>query len=161
MTIGGAFQLGAWGMDALTPGDIQDSIDTQGTWMPIVFEFATGESFGAVQGMFFNNFQRSGTRGFIDNWELYEMGGLSVNSPTQAYHKVYVNNRRIITEFEISSASKVSISVFSIQGTLVAQKTLNAQSGRNREELDVLLSSGVYLVRISSEGKNIMQKIIL
>ena len=160
MTIGGAFQMGVWGMDALTPGDVQDSIDTQGTWMPMVLEFATGEILGDVQGMFFNNYQRTGRAGYIDNWELYDMGALSVINPTQSNHRVYINNGRIVAEFDMNNAAVVDISVYSLQGTLVAQKSLNALNGRNREELDAMMPSGVYLVKISSEGKHVISKVI-
>lgn len=160
MTIGGAFQMGVWGMDAFTTGDVQDSINTHGAWMPFVFEFATGETLGTVQGMFFNNYQRSGRAGYIDNWELYEMGGVSVNNPTHTEHRVYVKNGRIVAEFELGSATAVDIAVYSLQGTLVARKSINAQSGRNTEQLDALLPAGAYLVRISAEGKSVVSKVI-
>ncbi len=161
MTVGGAFQLGVWGMDALSGTDIQDSIDTQETWMPIMLEFATSDTLGAVQGMFFNNFRRTGRVGYIDNWELYEMGPLSVNAPTQSNHRVFVNDGKIVAEFDVNNASSVNISVFNLQGVLVAQKSMIAQNGRNREQIDTMLPSGVYLVRVSSEGKHIVRKVIL
>jgi hypothetical protein len=160
MTVGGHFQLGVWGMDALTPGDVQDSIDTQGSWMPISIEFATSDSLGNVQGMFFNNYQRSGKRGLIDNWELYELGGTSVTNPIEGYHAVYFRGNQLVTEFELAGQTGVSISVYNLQGAVVAQRNSTAAAGRNRITLDAGYPSGMYIVKIEAEGKQLIRKVV-
>jgi hypothetical protein len=160
MTVGGHFQLGVWGMDALTPGDVQDSIDTQGTWMPISVEFATSDSLAAVHGMFFNNYQRSGRVGYIDNWELYEMGGTSVSNPTGVFSAVYFVGNQLVTEFELDGQQAVSILVYNLQGAIVAQRISNATAGRNRIALEANYSSGMYIVKIESEGKQLVRKVV-
>ena len=161
MTVGGYFQMGVWGVDAFDTTDKQDSIDTQGAWMPMTFEFVTGDSLVvAEQGMFFNNYQRTGKRGFIDNWELYEIGGSSVITPMDGYSNVYVEGNRIVAEFELNGASNVELSVYSLQGALVAHESVAGDSGRNRKYLDGNLPSGMYLVKISSEGRQLIRKVI-
>lgn len=160
MTVGGYFQLGVWGMDALTPGDMQDSIDTQGTWMPVTFEFATSDSLGTVQGMFFNNYQRTGKIGYIDNWELYDMGGTSVNNPIEGYSAVYFRGNQLISEFELAGQADVIVSVYNLQGALIAQRNTTATAGRNRIALDASYPAGMYIVKIESEGKQLIRKVV-
>lgn len=163
MTVGGYFQMGVWGMDAFDTSDKQDSIDTQGSWMPITFQFVTGDSLtvtGQGQGMFFNKYQRTGQRALIDNWELYEIGGSSVITPMDGYSNVYVEGNRIVAEFELIGASAVELSVYNLQGALVAHQSVAGDSGRNRKYLDGNLPSGMYLVKISSEGRQLIRKVI-
>lgn len=163
MTVGGYFQMGVWGMDAFDTSDKQDSIDTQGSWMPITFQFVTGDSLtvtGQGQGMFFNKYQRTGQRALIDNWELYEIGGSSVITPMDGYSNVYVEANRIVAEFELIGASAVELSVYNLQGALVAHQSVVGDSGRNRKYLDGNLPSGMYLVKISSEGRQLIRKVI-
>ena len=147
-------------MNALATGDMQDSINTQGTWMPISFEFATGDSLGNVQGMFFNNYQRSGKRALIDNWELYELGGTSVSNPIEGYNTVYFLGNQLVSEFELGGQASVKISVYNLQGALIAQRNSNATAGRNRIVLDAVYPSGMYIVKIESEGKQLIRKVV-
>jgi|GEM_PF-2935639 len=71
-TIGGSFQLGVSKYDG-NSADINQVVNTNGEWKVLDFNFNTGQSVtGALT--FFNNYQKDGTAGFIDNWELYEIG---------------------------------------------------------------------------------------
>lgn len=160
MTIGGAYQMGVWGMDALSNADVQDSIDTQGTWMPIVLEFATAETLPAVQGMFINNYQRSGKRAFIDNWELYAVSPSSVRLPMEGYTRIFNHGNTIVAEYDLNNVAQVEIAVYSLQGALVAHTTATGISGRNRSTIETELPMGMYLVRISAEGKQYIQKLM-
>lgn len=78
-TVVGTFQLGVAKYDG-SSADINNVIDTQGQWQPVDFYFNTGATTtGALT--FFNNYQKSGTEGYIDNWELYaiaEINGMDV-----------------------------------------------------------------------------------
>lgn len=159
-TFGGTFQIGVFGVNAASTAEIQDTINTDGVWKPLTLTFATGETLGSSQGMFINNYQRSGRRAFIDNWELYELGAVSVQNPAQSLYRVFVQGSRIVAEFELTHASEVEMSVFSLQGTLISRKSLQAQSGLNRHHLDTMLPSGVYLVRLSSQGKEFVTKVV-
>ena len=74
-TNGGTFQLGIAKYDG-NSADINNVIDTQGQWQAIDFTFNTGaNTTGALT--FFNNYQKTGTEGFIDNWELYEIAEIN------------------------------------------------------------------------------------
>lgn len=78
-TIGGTFQLGVANYDG-SSADINNIIDTSGQWQAVDFTFNTGATTtGALT--FFNNYQKTGTEGYIDNWELYpiaEINGMGV-----------------------------------------------------------------------------------
>lgn len=71
-TIGGSFQLGIAKYDG-SSADINQVVNTNGDWKAIDFTFNSGQTVtGALT--FFNNYQKDGTTGYIDNWELYEIG---------------------------------------------------------------------------------------
>jgi len=71
-TVGGTFQIGVSKFDGVNT-DIDNVFDTNGLWKTVDFTFNTG---AVVTGAltFFNNYQRTGTTGYIDNWELYPIG---------------------------------------------------------------------------------------
>ena len=65
----GEFQMGAWGVT----GTVVQQTTTTGAWEEISFSFTTPETLAGDEGMYFNNYQLSGTLGYIDNWELYNV----------------------------------------------------------------------------------------
>ncbi|MGC3979393.1 MAG: hypothetical protein QM751_14925 [Paludibacteraceae bacterium] len=71
-TIGGTFQLGIAKYDGASQ-DINQVVDTQGEWKAVDLTFKTGSNISGTL-TFFNNYQKTGTTGYIDNWELYEIG---------------------------------------------------------------------------------------
>ena len=158
----GTFQMGVWGHDATFSGDLVDTVNTAGVWKELVFEFRTGAEFGATQGSFFNNYQKSGTRGYIDNWEIYRVDTISaVANLKEQFRSVYVNNGNIVAEFDLDHSSKVDFAVFTIQGAMVVnneQKMFVA--GRNRYVVNAKLPSGMYLVRMIQDGKTQFMKVI-
>lgn len=160
-TIGGSFQLGVWGMDAFFNGDLQDTIDTHGEWSTIQLEFASADSLKATgQGMFINNYQRSGTKCFIDNWEMYEIGTGVNNTSLLSGNKVFINDNRIVADFTLASASAVEINVYNMQGALVSTEKLMGNAGSNLRTLNADLNAGVYIVKINSEGKQFVGRVI-
>ncbi|VBB48369.1 exported hypothetical protein [uncultured Paludibacter sp.] len=74
-TVGGTFQLGIANYDGSSQ-DINQVIDTQEEWQAVDFTFKTGAVVTDAL-TFFNNYQKTGTTGFIDNWELYEIGEIT------------------------------------------------------------------------------------
>ena len=158
----GTFQMGVWGHDSSITGDVVDTVNTAGVWKEFVFEFRTGAGFGDVQGTFFNNYQKSGTRGYIDNWEIYRKDTMSaVANLKEQFRTVYVNNGKIVAEFDLDHSSKVDFAVFTIQGAMVVnneQKVFVA--GRNRYVVNAQLPSGMYLVRMIQDGKTQFMKVI-
>ncbi len=77
-SVGGTFQLGVAKYDG-SAADVVNVFDTQGVWSCVELNFNTGATVtGALT--FFNNYQKTGTTGYIDNWELYEVGTIEGSS---------------------------------------------------------------------------------
>lgn len=152
-TFGGSFQLGVWGMNPRITGDIQDSLDTQETWAHATLTFVTGDSLAAVQGMFVNNYQRTGKKAYIDNWELYNLGPVGVETPSVTTTRIYVENNQIVTDFYLENAAMVSVSVYTVQGSLLGTETFKADAGRTVKSLHTIRDKGVYIVKLNTHTK--------
>jgi hypothetical protein len=75
LTIGGTFRIG---LNNLGSGvaNIDRTFNTNGAWQSVDIDFTTGS--GATGNLaWFNNFQLTGTTGYIDNWEFYEVPKIS------------------------------------------------------------------------------------
>jgi hypothetical protein len=83
-----------------------------------------------------------------------------VTNPLEGKNNVFVNNGRIVAEFELNGNNNTEISVFSLQGTLINRENIAGVAGKNRHELSAILPSGAYLVRIASEGRQFVGKVI-
>lgn len=71
LTLGGTFRIG---LNNLGSGvaNINRVFNTNGAWQPVDIDFTTGS--GATCNLsWFNNYQLTGTTGYIDNWEFYEV----------------------------------------------------------------------------------------
>lgn len=159
-TFGGKFQVGAYGIDNVNKADVTDSIDTEGAWLPFEFEFTTAAEMTAAQGLFVNNYQRSGKLCYIDNWEIYEMSPNAVKNIKSQFAKVYVQNGSLVAEFNLDAASDVKFEVFNLQGALVSAQTKMMNAGANSEVISTGLQNGMYLVRISHNGNTSYAKVI-
>lgn len=159
-TFGGNFQLGVWGMDAFNTADVSDSLDTQEAWAPITLTFATGDSLPDVQGMFLNNYQRTGKRAFLDNWELYDLGPLNVINPEVGENKIYMAGGRIVADFHLATAAPVDLTVYNLQGAQILAETMSGNAGKNVRMLNSDLAPGVYIVKVHSQGKQFVGKVI-
>lgn len=154
----GKFQMGVYGQGA---PEFTDSIVTNGTWKPFVFEFTTGETLGATSGLYFNNWSLSGTRGYIDNWEVYRKD--TVNAVVDLKFKTnnfYVQNGKIVAEFENRSESDAKLSVYTVQGTLVSEEQFACTSGRNKRTVSAVLPKGMYMVQLTQAGQTSHAKLI-
>ncbi|MFT3752677.1 MAG: carbohydrate binding domain-containing protein [Paludibacter sp.] len=154
----GDFQIGVFGQGN---AEFTDSINTGGLWKEIVFEFTTGASMGANSGVYFNNYSRNGTRGYIDNWELYKKDTLSaVAAVKDLFENIYVQNGKIVAEFDLDQASVAQLSVFTIQGALVSDERFTALAGTNRKVVNANLPSGMYIVKLTQNGQYSFKKLI-
>lgn len=148
--------VGVYGWDA-TKSDIYNEVKTTNSWQDVDFTFKTGATLGTTQGVFFN----SGT-GYIDNWEMYEVpapNGLNNNGIPDS--KVYVQNHKIAAEFYLLLPGVVKFDVFNTQGVLVYSQKENFLEGNNHTVLNTNLKNGAYLIRISSNGTILTNKVIL
>jgi len=157
-TFGGKFQLGIYGV-ATT--DITDSIDTNGNWQDFTFQFSTSTTLTAAYGLYFNNFKRSGTRGFIDNWEIYRNDTVTaVANVKDLFENIYVQNGKIVAEFDLDNSTVVQFALYSVQGTLVSEERISGIQGRNRKVFDAVLPTGVYLVKMTQNGQTSLRKLV-
>jgi hypothetical protein len=158
-TFGGYFQLGVFGIDNLVNTDVADSIDTQGAWMPITVEFTTAE-LSANHGLFFNNYKRTGKRGFVDNWELYETDPNSTPEVNESKIKLFVNNRKIMAEFAAETTSMVEFNVYNVAGVLISSDKLYTTAGKSVYTLSAETGSGVYIVQVYTNGQNFSTRVV-
>ncbi len=154
------FQIGIWGYDILATSDLTDSIETNGVWQDVVFEFMTGESLGATQGIFINNYLLSGTLAFIDNWELYEKPANAIPGVNANNSKIYVSNGKLIADFVMTNGGNTTFFVYNMQGALLSTQSINAVSGTNRVELSSKLNSGVYVVKMTNNNNDAYFKVV-
>lgn len=160
-TIGGDFQLGVFGWSS-GQGDINNVINTNGEWQELVFNFTTGSALGGSQGMFWNNWSRSGVLGYIDNWEMYDVTDIvsEVNNPTTNAIKVYVQDNKIVANVNVQNAGNAEITVYNLQGSRLHIENNNCNGGFNRFVIDKQLPSGVYLIQLNVNGEITSSKIV-
>lgn len=168
-TLGGAFRMGInnhdkafeGGIDKAYPRDYIDSVDTKGEWQEYVFEFVTGEEVGENPVIFFNNDHQQGKIAYLDNWSLRQKYPTETPKVTETFSKIFVQNGKIAAEFVATESSQARISVFNLQGALVADEAFNAVSGHNRKLVGSSMNNGIYIVRLSYNGKVDYRKVIL
>lgn len=161
-TMGGQFQLGAAGYDVNgAKTDVDSIIDTKGAWKLATLEFTTGDSLKVGnQLLFLNNYQLTGTRCYIDNWELYEKVLTSVPGVNEMLSNMFVRNGKIVAEFEANSAAEIQLSVYNVQGELVSNESFAPVVGRNTKTINKDLPSGMYIVKLSQDGQSTFRKLI-
>ncbi len=145
--------FGIWGW-----GGSKDTIShptVLNEWVPIVLEFST-LVLGATHGAFFNNAPGS----YIDNWELYEMGPSALPRINSSTTKIFVQNGRIVADFDLNQSSNVEFAVYSVQGALISNEMLVAGAGKNTRVLNAKTGSGVYVVKMTVNGKSSYSKVI-
>lgn len=158
-TYGGDFQLGIWG---LTQNQISYNIDTNGEWQTIDFVFKTGTSLQPNQYMWWNNSGRTGTTGYIDNWEMYDVSDIVSGTETAKENsiKVYNSNQQIVAEVNSGIYGNVEIAVFNLQGARLHTENATCLSGFNRFTIEKQIPSGVYLVQVTVGNEIYTAKIV-
>ncbi|MDD4991031.1 MAG: T9SS type A sorting domain-containing protein [Paludibacter sp.] len=167
-TIGGAFRMGingfdkffSAGIDPSYPKDYIDSINTAGQWKELTFEFSTGDSLNTSQVIFFNNDHQVGKIAYLDNWQLFVKDTISaVNKVSDKFEKLYINNGRIVAEFDADYASHAQLSVYNMQGALIADEKLQATAGHNMKVMNATLPKGIFIVRLTQNGESSYRKL--
>ena len=154
----GKFQMGIYGQGN---AEFTDSINTNGVWKEVVFTFNTGATPASAAGLYFNNWGLSGSRGYIDNWEVYRIDTISaVANVKQQFQNIFVQNGKIIADFDADNASVAKMSVYSVQGALVSEEKFTCLAGRNRKVFNATLPSGMYLVKLSQNNQSRYTKLI-
>jgi len=154
--------MGINGEDTAIPGDKVDSIDTEGAWQEMTFRFNTGEFMADSPVIFFNNFENNGRLAYLDNWELYQLDELNaaVAPVKDLFEKLYVQDGKIVTDFELDQSTNVQLTVYTITGTIVSNEKIAGTAGLNHKVIETILPSGVYMVKIMKNGTSSFRKLI-
>jgi len=134
-------------------------------WKQIDTTFTTGATVTTGKGIYFNSCTNAPLitdTCFIDNYELYKMPvttGLSTTNSNNV--RTFVRNNKIVSSFTLDAATVVNVSLFNLNGMLIESNKSIGQPGNNERILNTNLSSGVYMVRTSINGKFTINKIIL
>lgn len=158
----GEFQIGVGGIDVTgANADKTKTFNTNGNWEPLVFEFTTGDSLRVNnQPLFINNWQLSGTRCYVDNYELYEGTFTSVKNATTEISNVYVENGQLVAVFNAATSAKVQIDIYSMQGKLMKSEVFTPSTGRNTKVINATLATGAYVVKMTQNGLSNYKKLI-
>ena len=112
--------------------------------------------------MFWNNYQRTGTEGYIDNWEMYDITDLVTGTIAQKDNlvNVFVRNNKIMVSLNVVNVENAEASIYSINGMLLSTQKLNLTSGITEKQLNANLPAGAYVVKVVTDGKSYTQKVI-
>lgn len=134
-------------------------------WKQIDTTFTTGSTVTTGKGIYFNsctNLPLITDTCFIDNWELYNITGLStgLHSTTEYKSHTYVRDNKVVTNFNLPVSTEVSIALYNVNGMLIESRKSIFNEGNNEITLQAKLTSGVYIVRTLIDGKQRSQKIV-
>ena len=76
-------------------------------------------------------------------------------------NNIYNVNSKIVADFELQSSSSVEFSIYNCQGVQLDSEKEQYNAGSNHKVFATILPSGVYLVKMTSNGKSITRKLIL
>ncbi|MDD5186011.1 MAG: T9SS type A sorting domain-containing protein, partial [Paludibacter sp.] len=135
-------------------------------WKQIDTTFTTGATVTTGKGIYFNSCTNAPLitdTCFIDNYELYNITGLSTGINKLMTNNVnsFVRNNKVVSSFTLDVATVVSVSLYNVNGTLIESNKSMGQSGKNERVLNAVLPSGVYVVKTTINGKFTINKIIL
>jgi hypothetical protein len=134
-------------------------------WKQIDTTFTTGATV-VEKGIYFNACTSvkpaSTDTCFIDNYELYKVASIStgINNTTGNKVTTFVRDNKVVSSFNLDIATEVSVSLYNVNGILIESKKSMGQPGKNESVLNSNLSSGVYVVKTSIDGKFTINKIV-
>lgn len=162
-TIGGEYQLGVWGWSE-GQADINNIIDTNGSWQELVFNFTTGATLkSGDHGLFWNNWGRTGTIGYIDNWEMYDIDDIVSGLNTAISDKIRItgNTNQIVAEVNSIGQGQAELMVYNLQGVRLHSDKQNITDGFNKFTVNKAFSSGIYLIKLQLNGEVYTTKIVI
>lgn len=148
-----------------TNPDVLISVPMTGdVWTEIDQTFTTGAA-PTASFFTFNNVDGASTGkvAYIDNYELYNITSVLTGVNKLAVNKAfssYVSDNKIVAKFELVSNAEVTLSVYNVDGMLIESNKAACVAGSNVKTFNALLPSGVYIVRMSANGKVFTQKVI-
>ena len=148
-----------------TNPDVLISVPQNNQWVLIDQTFTTGAA-PTTSFFTFNNLDGASTGkiAYIDNYELYNITSTVVtkndNPADNQNLKVYVKGAKIVVDFSLSEASGVEFAVYNVQGLLISYDKEAFAVGQNQKVINANLPSGVYLVKMISNGLISTTKVI-
>ncbi len=147
-----------------TNPDITISIpQSNNEWALIDQTFTTGAA-PATNFFSFNNVDgaSTGKTAYIDNWELFYVSpATSVPSiRTNSKLNAFVQNGRIVANFEADAYGVVELRVYNVQGVELTKVNASVAKGQNQYTFNSELPSGVYVIRMTENNINTAVKVI-
>lgn len=147
-----------------TNPDFLKVIPQSGTnWVVVDTTFTTGST--PTTGFFtFNNVDGTGTNGkiaYIDNYELYNITSLTALKSTCINNQnIYFVGNSLVADFELAQPTEVEISIFNAQGILLKENSGKYDSGNQHKIINVNLTPGIYLIKMSYNGQVVTKKLL-
>jgi len=135
-------------------------------WLPLEITFTAPVDLTPTTSvnMFLNSCEtQTATQSYIDNYELYDITSTITNVDNVLNHQsqnVYIQNNKIVADFNLDQSLNVEFSVFNAQGMLLSNTSSTLVSGNNHHVINANLPSGLYFVKITMNGKSATSRII-
>ncbi|HRZ98874.1 MAG TPA: T9SS type A sorting domain-containing protein, partial [Paludibacter sp.] len=98
---------------------------------------------------------------FIDDLVLTEITPSEVeNISMSALSNVYKSDNKTVVYFELNTPGEVQIELINLQGEILMREKINFRRGQNKKILDINPTSGLYLIRLTNEGKSASRKVV-
>jgi hypothetical protein len=132
-------------------------------WIQVDTTFTVGAA-PSTSFFTFNNVDGASTGkiAYIDNYELYNITSLTtgINQAAAKGFDAYVSGNKIVAKFDVQSTSNVELSLYNVNGMLLESKRVIYAAGTNAQTFNSVLPSGVYIVKMTVNGKFNIQKVI-
>ncbi len=83
-----------------------------------------------------------------------------IGSTANNASKVFISGNDVISQFNLSHASAVEMSVYNVNGMLVANQKNQLNAGANQMILNTNLSAGVYFIKLNINGELTTTKLV-
>lgn len=83
-----------------------------------------------------------------------------VNQLAAGEVKSYIQGSDIVSEFATADNAKVSMTVYSANGVKIAERLENLNAGQHKMIIGKNLNNGVYLIKLTINGKSFTQKVV-
>jgi hypothetical protein len=147
-----------------TNPDVTISIpQSNNEWTLIDQTFTTGAA-PTTNFFSFNNVDgaSTGKTAYIDNWELFYVSpATSVPSiRTNSKLNAFVQNGRIVANFEADAYGVVELRVYNVQGVELTKVNASVAKGQNQYTFNSELPSGVYVIRMTENNISTAVKVV-
>ncbi len=136
--------------------DIYHEVTSTTEWQDVDFTFTTDSSLASTQNVYFE-----AGPGYIDNWEMYELGpATGIEAAQISDATVFADDNQVVSKFELSRESDVAITIYDVQGRQLIEKRAQFMPGSHSERINVNLPDGIYIVELVSDEFVVSKKII-